>query len=94
MRKKDSSTLVFATSSILRADGKIRASKLVQQVDKSTARADKILTAYAKSNNGLESLGPAESVALITQTKSTKEQYEVLCGWSKRKGLPKIYLKN
>ena len=91
IRSENSTTLMYATSSSLRADGKISASKLMEQVNKSPTRADKILKAYEKSKNSTESLDSAEAVALIAQMKLTKEQYEVLRGWSKKKGLPKMF---
>lgn len=85
MRKEETSALVFATSSSLRQEGKLDASKLVKQINESPGRAGRIMKAFDKSNKEPQSLTPSEGVALIAQLQLTREQYEVLRKWAIKK---------
>lgn len=79
LRKEDSSALLFATSSKLRKDGNLTASNIVQQSESES------------SESVPESFTQTEVVALITEMKLTKEQYQVLRKWSKKKRHQKCF---
>jgi len=69
----------------LKKDGKLDAWKVVKQIDKSPGRATKFLKGMANVESADESFSPSETVALMSDMKLTRDQYNILRAWMKKK---------